>query len=148
MAASALSLSHIGESKAAVEVEGKVPGKSHMLYQRRGANPTFILPLGYISNIVNLVFDPPIATNACGYFRSALRKRADVIASFMGEHIHILQQLLAGGLHSNHTVEPWPIWQVLDLMTHLGDSAFDAPMSLTNVQVFLFGDKLLLDGSK
>ena len=33
-------------------------------------------------------------------------------------------------------------------MTHLSDAAFDAPMPLTDVQVFLFGDKLLLGSSK
>ena len=66
----------------------------------------------------------------------------------MGEYIYIVQQLLAGGLHSNHTVKPRPIWQILDVITNLGDASFEAPMSLTDVQIFLLRDKLLLDGSQ
>ena len=62
--AESLSLSHIGELMGVIEVERKIASDSEDLQQLVLTDARSILALGHIPDMVYLIFDPPIATNA------------------------------------------------------------------------------------
>ena len=63
-ASETLSLSHVLKAIIAIQIQGKIPCDCPTLNESNGANATSIFSLSDITDIMNLVFDSPIASNS------------------------------------------------------------------------------------
>jgi hypothetical protein len=109
------------------------------------ANARRIFSLGDITNMMNLVFDTPVAPNALRKSFGRLEKRGHIVArfSFDSKLSPLLKPTFA--LDSNQRLQTWPIGNVIQGCAQTHHPAFKPPVPLTDLGIPLLSHKIGLN---
>lgn len=109
-------------------------------------NARGIFSLSHISDVMHLVFDAPIASDALGKGLWGGQKRGNIVASFgcLARLSAVLEVSLT--LYANQRLQSWPGLDVIEGCAKANDPLLQSSVPFTEVGEARLGNKISLDG--